>query len=82
MNNFTVACGNDGIYAGIMKPTRDDGAKQWKRKTECTHDAVVAVRDWMLNKAMEEGTSTYSYQWEGRGMEVSLKVEVLKDVSC
>lgn len=25
MNGYTVACGVDGIYAGIMNPTRDDG---------------------------------------------------------
>lgn len=81
MNNFTVACGNDGIYAGIMKPTREDGTKQWKRKTECTRNAIIAVRDWMLEKAESEGISSYAYEWERAGKRVSLKVEVFEDVS-
>lgn len=48
MNGYTVACGVDGIYAGVMNPTRDDGTKTWKAKTECTENAIKAVCEWLI----------------------------------
>ena len=77
MNNYTVACWQDGIYAGVMKPTREDGTKQWKTKTECTDEAIDAVMKHMLNKARGNGQNTYAVQWKGAEDDktVTLRVE-------
>ena len=78
MNNiYTVACWLDGIYAGIMKPTRDDGTKQWKVKSECTNQAIDAVMRYMLSKAKADGTPSYAVQWtDSKGKTITLRLEV------
>lgn len=76
-NNFTVACWQDGIYAGIMKPTRDDGTKQWKTKTKCTDEAVDAVMRWFLELANKNNQTSYAIQWTNtEGKTISLRLEV------
>lgn len=50
MHKYTVACGSDGIYAGIMNHTKEDGTKSWKIKSECTEAALEAAFDFIVNK--------------------------------
>lgn len=44
---YHVGCGFFGIYAGIL-----DGKNQnkWKDKTDCTDEAICAVRDYMAQE--------------------------------
>lgn len=64
MNQYTVDCCADGIYAGIMKPTKDDGTKVWKVKSKCTENAIGAVKRWMQSQAEVEGRSAYKIIFE------------------
>lgn len=60
MNRYTVGCGFDGIYAGIMNPTKDDGTKTWKVKSECTEEAIAAVAAWIAKNECE--TQVYIHE--------------------
>ena len=44
MNKYHVGCGLAGIYAGVLNPKNQS---EWKDKSECTNQAIVAVRDYM-----------------------------------
>ena len=48
MPKYHVGCGEFGIYAGTMNPKGDT----WKRKTECTNEAMKAVAQYLLQEEM------------------------------
>ena len=73
---YHVKCGLFGIYAGILK-----NKNEWKDKTECTDEAIEAVRDYMVDQCL--GGLDYSlgknggYSWKLKdGRSVELKVSI------
>ena len=48
MAEYHVGCGVFGIYAGIT----NKGKTEWKTKTECTDEAIDAVRDYMVSECL------------------------------
>lgn len=76
MSEYHVACGLAGIYAGILKTK-----EEWKDKTECTEEAIEAVRDYMVDDllgGLECANGTCGgYSWHLKdGREVQLKIEI------
>lgn len=76
MAEYHIDSGIAGIYAGILK-----NSSEWKEKTECTDEALQAVRDWMVldllgglkcPKGNEGG-----YKWklkDGRTVKLSISI--------
>ncbi len=79
MTEYHVGCGLAGIYAGILKDI-----DEWKDKTECTREAIAAVRDYMVDSLLGgincPNGNTGSYQWELRnGKKIRLTVKVIDE---
>lgn len=76
MKEYHVAAGLFGIYAGILK-----NKYEWKEKTQCTDEAIEAVRDYMVQELLGgidciKGT-TGGWEWVLKdGRKVILKVEI------
>lgn len=76
MKEYHVAAGLFGIYAGILK-----NKYEWKEKTQCTDEAIEAVRDYMVQELLggidcTKGT-TGGWEWVLKdGRKVILKVEI------
>lgn len=77
MNKYHVGCGTFGIYAGKLK-----SENEWKDKTECTDEAVCAVRDYMVDKLLGglKCTKAQSGAWgwtlkDGRIVELSIAIK-------
>lgn len=74
MAEYHVGAGLFGIYAGVLK-----NKYEWKNKTECTDEAIEAVRDYMITELLggfscEKGTSG-GWEWTLKdGRKVELKV--------
>ena len=45
MAEYHVGCGTFGIYAGTLNARNKN---MWKNKSECTDEAINAVRDYMV----------------------------------
>ena len=45
MPEYHVGCGTFGIYAGTLN---SKNKSLWQSKTECTDEAINAVRDYMV----------------------------------
>lgn len=76
---YHVSCGAFGIYAGTVK----SNGEEWKDKTECTDEAIEAVRDYLVQECLgglhSENTSG-GYSWKLKdGRTVKLLVEIVKD---
>lgn len=75
MSEYHVGCGIAGIYAGVLK-----GKEEWKDKTECTNEAIVAVRDYMIDECLDgiNGNKiSGGYQWklkDGRTIQLIVKI--------
>lgn len=76
---YHVGCGFFGIYAGIL-----DGKNQnkWKDKTDCTDEAICAVRDYMAQEFIGDfhkpKDNTGGYTWElqdGRIVELRITIK-------
>lgn len=78
MAEYHVGCGAFAIYAGTLNKTK----KMWNQKTECTEEAIEAVRDYMILESLggidcTKGR-TGGYKWELKdGREVELRVTIL-----
>ena len=59
MDEYHVACGALAIYAGKL----NEDKTAWLDKTECTEEAVEAVRDYFVMQANAEGTKEYGFAW-------------------
>ena len=76
MAEYHVSCGLAGIYAGVLK-----NKDEWKDKTECTDEAIEAVRDYMVDECLggldcSKGT-TGGYSWKLKnGRSVELRVTI------
>lgn len=78
MADYHVGCGAFGIYAGTLN--RKD-KNLWQSKTECTDEAINAVRDWMINELLGgfdcRKRTEDAYIWElkdGRTIELRIKI--------
>ena len=80
MTEYHVGCGIAGIYAGILR-----NKDEWKEKTECTDEAIVAVRDYMVDQCLDgiNGCKTYGgYQWKRKdGKTVQLIVKIIDELN-
>ena len=47
-NKYRVACGAFGIYAGTLKTN----GVEWKDKSDCTDEAIEAVRDYLVQECL------------------------------
>lgn len=85
MAEYHVGCGCFGIYAGTLKPKHPN---EWQNKTECTDEAIGAVRDHMVMQLLggfkcTKATSS-GYEWtlkDGRVVElrVTIKDKVMEE---
>jgi len=76
MAEYHVGCGCFGIYAGTLEP-KNKGL--WKNKTECTDEALCAVRDYLEMEFFKDGSTTGGYEWTRKdGSVVELRVTLKK----
>ena len=76
MAEYHVGCGLAGIYAGTLK-----NKDTWKDKTECTDEAINAVRDYMVDTLLgginSPNGNTSGYEWKLKdGRTVELRVTI------
>lgn len=81
MPNYHVGCGAFGIYAGTLNSKNKN---LWQSKTECTDEAICAVRDYMIQELLGglecETGSTSGYIWRLKDDRiVELRVTVKED---
>ena len=72
MAEYHVGAGCFGIYAGTINKR----GNMWQNKTECTDEALAAVRDYLFNR-LEDGESWCGYEWtrkDGRIVTLMLSV--------
>ena len=72
-----VGCGVSDIYAGILNKEKT----MWRNKTDCTDEAITAVRDYMIMELLggtdcKKATKS-GYSWNLKdGRRVVLSIEV------
>ena len=77
MAEYHVGTGCFGIYAGTLNKK----GNLWQNKTECTDEALCAVRDYMVQELLG-GTgcakaTTGGYEWDLKdGHKVELRVTI------
>ena len=78
MAEYHIGCGKFGIYAGT---SNSKNKYLWQNKTECTDEAINAVRDYMVQECLggfECSKSTSSgYKWtlkDGRIVELWVSI--------
>lgn len=49
MAEYHVGCGAFAIYAGTLNAKNKS---MWQNKTECTDEAIEAVRDYMVSECL------------------------------
>ena len=49
MAEYHVGCGAFAIYAGTLNSKNEN---LWQNKTECTDEAICAVRDYMVTELL------------------------------
>lgn len=80
MGKYHIGSGLFGIYAGILK-----NDNEWKDKSDCTEEAINAVRDYMVDdllggiKCSKKSKSGYSWKLKD-GRSVILEVRIEKDL--
>ena len=78
MAEYHVGCGAFAIYAGTLNSKNKN---LWQNKTECTDEAINAVRDFMVQEliggfACRNG-NTGAYEWTLKdGRKVELRVTI------
>lgn len=79
MAEYHVGCGAFGIYAGTLNSRNKN---MWKDKTECTDEALCAVRDYMVKELLGgiDCTKAVSsgYEWtlhDGRTVELRVTIK-------
>ena len=77
MAEYHVGCGLFAIYAGTLNKEKT----MWKNKSECTDEALCAVRDYMVQELLG-GTDckkavSSGYEWKLKdGRVVELRVTI------
>ena len=51
MTEYHVGAGLFGIYCGTLNKPLKNGSITWRNKTECTDEALCAVRDFLKTEA-------------------------------
>lgn len=77
MAEYHVRTGMVGIYAGTLNKAKT----MWKNKTECTDEAINAVRDYMVDELLgglhSGNTEQKGYKWKLKdGRTVKLLIEI------
>ena len=78
MAEYHVGCGAFGIYAGTLSSRNKN---LWQNKTECTDEALCAVRDYMVQELLggigcKKAVSS-GYEWDLKdGRVVELRVTI------
>lgn len=79
MAEYHVGCGAFGIYAGTLNAKNK---LLWQNKTDCTDEALCAVRDYMVSELLGgiECTKAVSsgYEWtlnDGRIIELRVTIK-------
>jgi hypothetical protein len=78
MAEYHVGCGVFAIYAGTLNKSKT----MWQNKTECTDEALCAVRDYMVQELLggigcSKATSS-GYEWtlkDGRVVELRVTIK-------
>ena len=79
MSEYHVGCGSFGIYAGTLNSRNKN---IWKNKSECTDEALCAVRDYMVQELLggigcKKAVSS-GYEWhlkDGRIVELRVTIK-------
>lgn len=78
MAEYHVGCGAFGIYAGTLN---SKNKTLWQNKTECTDEALCAVRDYIAQECLGglNGNKTIGgYEWtlkDGRTVELLVRIK-------
>lgn len=73
MAEYHVGAGLFGIYAGTLNKSKT----MWQNKTECTDEALCAVRDYLKSEADSQNLNRAGYEWTLKdGRVVQLVVEI------
>ena len=82
MAEYHIGCGPLALYAGTLNSRNK---RLWQNKTECTDEAINAVRDYMVQECLGgfdcKNKKTGGYQWtlkDGRIVELRISI---KDVT-
>lgn len=78
MAEYHVGCGAFAIYAGTLNSRNKN---LWQNKTECTDEAIDAVRDYMVSELLGgfecKKCAESGYEWTLKdGRKVTLKVAI------
>ena len=78
MAEYHVGCGAFAIYAGTLNPKNKS---LWKNKSECTDEAINAVRDYMIYELLGglkcSKASTSGYEWTlQNGQKIELRISI------
>lgn len=77
MAEYHVGCGAFAIYAGTLN---SKNKTIWQNKTECTDEALCAVRDYMVSECLgglHGDKSSGGYEWTLKdGLVVELRVTI------
>lgn len=78
MTEYHVGCGAFAIYAGTLNSKNKN---LWQNKTECTDEALCAVRDYLMQKCLgglHGNKSSGGYEWtlkDGRVVKLLVAIE-------
>lgn len=79
MAEYHVGCGAFGIYAGTLNSRNKN---LWQNKTDCTDEAICAVRDYMVQSLLGgtdcPETKSGGYYWklkDGRVVELRITIQ-------
>ena len=78
MPEYHVGCGAFGIYAGTLNSKNKN---LWQNKTECTNEALCAVRDYLVQECLgglNGGRPSGGYEWtlkDGRVVKLLVAIE-------
>lgn len=76
MAEYHVGCGAFGIYAGTLKKN----GREWMNKSDCTDEALEAVRDYLVQEAEQQGKDAWGFEWDRKdGKVVELIVKIRED---
>lgn len=83
MAEYHVGCGAFAIYAGTLSGRNKN---LWRNKTECTDEAICAVRDYMVDELLggirTPKSTTGGYEWalkDGRVAELRVTIRERKN---
>ena len=74
MAEYHVGAGVLGIYAGTLNKK----GNMWTNQTECTDEAICAVRDYMKLEADVKKQNSSGYEWklkDGRTISLILTID-------